>query len=57
MKCGDPIRLEHIQTGKNLHSHDVRSPLSHMNEVSGFGTNGEGDLGDDWVAECWDGQQ
>jgi len=27
-----------------------------MNEVSGFGTNGEGDLGDDWVAECWDGQ-
>jgi len=28
-----------------------------MNEVSGFGTNGEGDLGDDWVAECWEGQQ
>jgi len=57
MKCGDLIRLEHIQTGKNLHSHDVRSPLSHMNEVSGFGTNGEGDSSDNWVTECWDGQK
>ena len=28
IKCNDLIRLEHVETGKNLHSHDVRSPIS-----------------------------
>ena len=52
VKCGDIIRLEHMETQKNLHSHNVRSPLSGKNEVSGFGDEGEGDNGDDWKIEC-----
>ena len=52
MKCGDSIRLEHMETSKNLHSHNVRSPLSQKNEVSAFGDDGEGDDGDDFKLEC-----
>ena len=52
VKCGDVIRLEHMETSKNVHSHDVRSPLSGKSEVSGFGDDGEGDNGDDWKIEC-----
>ena len=43
-----------MTTGKNLHSHHgVPSPLSrHNNEVTGFGTDGEGDGSDNWQLEC-----
>ena len=48
-KCGDFVRLEHAGTGKNLHSHTgVKAPLSQRQEVSGFGDDGSGDMGDDW---------
>ena len=51
--CGDNIRLEHTTTGKNLHSHSqFGSLLTGKQEVSGFGSNGEGDGGDDWIIEC-----
>lgn len=53
IKCGDFIRLEHVATGKNLHSHNIQSPLSHRNEVSGFGDDGEGDPSDNWQIECF----
>lgn len=43
--CGTTIRLEHLATGKNLHSHHFPSPLSNNQEVSAFGENGEGDTG------------
>eukprot|EP00299_Pterocystis_sp_00344_P015064 c7507_g1_i1.p1 GENE.c7507_g1_i1~~c7507_g1_i1.p1 ORF type:complete len:265 (+),score=45.30 c7507_g1_i1:57-851(+) len=50
---GDPIlkdskiRLEHVSTGRNLHSHaNFMSPLSGNQEVSAFGENGNGDSGD-----------
>lgn len=49
IKCGDHIRLTHIETNKNLHTHNVRSPLSGMDEVSAF--EGEDEL-DDWETEC-----
>jgi len=52
IKCGDTIRLEHMNTEKNLHSHLFDSPLSQRQEVSGFGDGGYGDEGDDWVIEC-----
>jgi dolichyl-phosphate-mannose--protein O-mannosyl transferase len=53
IKCGSIIRLTHMTSMKNLHSHDVRSPLSRQNEVSGFGAgDGKGDNGDDWQLEC-----
>lgn len=47
---GQVVRLRHVATGANLHSHDNhRSPLSDLQEVSGFGSAGIGDTGDDWV--------
>jgi dolichyl-phosphate-mannose--protein O-mannosyl transferase len=52
IQCGQKIRLEHIGTGKQLHSHLFKSPLSGNQEVSGFGVEGSGDTGDDWVLEC-----
>ncbi|CAM9349133.1 unnamed protein product [Choristocarpus tenellus] len=52
IKCGSFVRLEHVLTGKNLHSHFFTSPLSRQQEVSCFGESGEGDTGDTWVVEC-----
>lgn len=34
IKCGDSIRLLHVSTRKNLHSHLFASPLSNNQEVS-----------------------
>eukprot|EP01125_Pyxidicula_operculata_P007727 TRINITY_DN2616_c0_g1_i4.p1 TRINITY_DN2616_c0_g1~~TRINITY_DN2616_c0_g1_i4.p1 ORF type:complete len:217 (-),score=38.90 TRINITY_DN2616_c0_g1_i4:76-726(-) len=48
IKKTDKFRMEHVQTGKNLHSHLHRSPLSQQQEVSCFGEGGEGDTGDNW---------
>nr|VZI34875.1 unnamed protein product [Spirometra erinaceieuropaei] len=52
IKCGSTIRLNHIVTGKNLHSHHFQSPLSQNYEVSAFGADGVGDEGDDWKLHC-----
>ena len=43
-----------METGKNLHSHRIQSPISHRNEVSGHGDDGEGDQQDNWQIECID---
>ena len=44
--CGDVIRLEHNLSRKNLHTHDVDSPLGGgRKEVSAYGNDGEGDTG------------
>lgn len=53
IKCGSMIRLTHIDTMRNLHSHEVKSPLSQQQEVSAYGQgDGKGDAGDDWIVEC-----
>lgn len=52
IKCGTTIRLTHVETGKNLHSHHFSSPLSGQQEVSAFGEKGEGDTGDNWTVLC-----
>jgi dolichyl-phosphate-mannose--protein O-mannosyl transferase len=52
IKCGDKIGLEHVSTGKNLHSHLFKAPLTGNQEVSGFGDNGQGDTGDNWIVVC-----
>ncbi|CEM00828.1 unnamed protein product [Vitrella brassicaformis CCMP3155] len=54
IKCGDVIRLEHLDTEKNVHSHAWRSPVSGMKEVSVFGSSGVGDVGDNFIVECGD---
>lgn len=52
VKCDGIVRLTHLDTGKNLHSHGFRSPLSGQQEVSGFGNQGVGDVSDNWKVEC-----
>lgn len=50
--CGDKVRLEHANTSKNLHSHSFQSPVSGRQEVSAFGDDGDGDMGDNWIIQC-----
>ena len=45
VECGQIVRLTHVATNRNLHSHHFQSPLSHNLEVSAFGEEGEGDDG------------
>ena len=45
VKCGDKIRLQHLATKRNLHSHLFQSPITHNQEVSAFGEGGDGDTG------------
>ncbi|PWA23210.1 hypothetical protein CCH79_00002352 [Gambusia affinis] len=52
VKCGQTIRLTHVNTGRNLHSHYFASPLSSNQEVSAFGEEGEGDHLDEWTVQC-----
>ncbi|KAK2911001.1 hypothetical protein QQF64_026607 [Cirrhinus molitorella] len=54
IRCGQPIRITHMKTGRNLHSHHFSSPLSNHQEVSAFGENGEGDDLDVWTVQCSD---
>lgn len=56
IKCGDIIRLEHVRTEKNLHTHGFNAPISQQrrHEVSAFGDGGEGDGGDNWRLICLD---
>ncbi|XP_017292666.1 stromal cell-derived factor 2 [Kryptolebias marmoratus] len=52
VRCGQMIRLTHVNTGRNLHSHYFTSPLSSNQEVSAFGEEGEGDHLDEWAVQC-----
>lgn len=52
IKCGEVVRLFHLSTRRNLHSHLFQSPLSNNQEVSAFGENGDGDDGDNWIVDC-----
>jgi dolichyl-phosphate-mannose--protein O-mannosyl transferase len=54
LKCGDLIRLEHVNTGKNLHSHNFPSFITDSQEASGFGEDGTGDLNDNFILMCKD---
>lgn len=51
LRHNDILRLEHVATKKNLHSHFAPSPLTSQQEVTAFGTNGEGDANDNWRVE------
>jgi len=58
---GSRIKLRHVATEKNLHSHDFRPPVSEVdfqNEVSAYGLPGfAGDMNDDWVVEIEKGSK
>ena len=48
---GEVIRLEHVNTKRNLHSHMIELPGAGQNEVTCYGTDGTGDGNDDWRVE------
>jgi len=52
IKCGQEVRLMHLSTKKNLHTHQFQSPLTNQQEVSAFGDAGEGDHLDNWIIQC-----
>ncbi|OUM70564.1 glycosyltransferase family 39 protein, partial [Piromyces sp. E2] len=59
LKDGDTVRLEHVSTGRRLHSHDHRPPMSeedYQNEVSGYGGPGVVDPQDNWIVEIEKGK-
>ena len=51
--CGDIIRLEHISTGKNLHSHAYKSFVTDSQEACAFGEDGNGDVNDNFRISCY----
>jgi hypothetical protein len=51
VRHGDLIRLEHISTKRNLHSHSRRSPLTGQQEVTACGEGGKADANDDWKVD------
>ncbi|XP_006819012.1 protein O-mannosyl-transferase 2-like, partial [Saccoglossus kowalevskii] len=56
VKNGDLIRLEHLQTRRNLHSHKEPAPITKKHyQVTGYGENGLGDANDIWKIEIIDG--
>ncbi|KAH9490335.1 hypothetical protein Btru_034988 [Bulinus truncatus] len=58
VQSGDLVRLEHVLTRRNLHSHKEPAPLSrHHYQVSGYGQNGTGDANDIWIVDVEGGSQ
>ncbi|OUM59598.1 glycosyltransferase family 39 protein, partial [Piromyces sp. E2] len=52
VKDGDIIRLVHTETGRNLHTHNIKAPVSKKyNEVSCYGNSTIGDANDLWKVE------
>ncbi|KAI8590978.1 Dolichyl-phosphate-mannose-protein mannosyltransferase-domain-containing protein [Geranomyces variabilis] len=55
VKDGDVLRLVHTSTGRNLHSHPVKAPVTTaQNEVSCYGNATVGDANDLWKVEIVD---
>lgn len=52
IKCDEFVRLEHVATERNLHTHTVTSPLSGQQEVSCYEPREEGDSNDNWRVQC-----
>ncbi|CAH1793235.1 unnamed protein product [Owenia fusiformis] len=57
VKHGDFVRLEHVTTGRNLHSHREPAPITRRHQqVSCYGFNGTGDANDIWKIQLIDGR-
>lgn len=51
---GDVIRLKHLATRTNLHSHpDIPSPITEQQEVTCYGDDFTSDENDEWIVEQW----
>lgn len=52
IKNGDLIRLQHVVTGRNLHSHKELAPVTKRHfQVTCYGENGTGDANDVWLVQ------
>jgi dolichyl-phosphate-mannose--protein O-mannosyl transferase len=52
VRCGETVRLSHVATKRNLHTHNQKSSLSRQQEITAWGDDYVGDGGDDWVVKC-----
>lgn len=51
---GDVLRLKHLNTRLNLHSHPgFESPITQQQEVTCYGDDYTNDENDEWVVEQW----
>lgn len=51
---GDIIRLKHLTSRANLHSHlDIPSPVTEQQEVACYGDDFTSDENDEWIVEQW----
>ncbi|XP_020708098.2 protein O-mannosyl-transferase 2 [Athalia rosae] len=58
VKHGDLVRLEHLVTRRNLHTHKESAPISKKHyQVTGYGENGTGDANDVWKVLILNGQE
>lgn len=49
VRSGDLIRLEHVSTRRNLHSHKEQAAITKKHyQITGYGENGTGDANDVW---------
>lgn len=51
VKNGATLRLQHLATGRWLHSHHHRSPLTHQQEISCYGEAEKSNSEDVWRVE------
>ncbi|KAF9364865.1 Protein O-mannosyltransferase 2 [Mortierella sp. NVP85] len=57
LRHGDTIRLVHESTGRNLHSHRIKAPVTTSQwEVSSYGSDNNVDANDEWEIEVIDEQ-
>uniref|UniRef100_A0A0A1WHV6 Protein O-mannosyl-transferase 2 n=1 Tax=Zeugodacus cucurbitae TaxID=28588 RepID=A0A0A1WHV6_ZEUCU len=55
---GDLIRLEHVATRRNLHSHGEPAPITKRHlQITGYGEDGQGDANDIWQVILVDGKK
>lgn len=58
VRHGDLIRLEHVPSRRNIHSHTQPAPMSKRHyQVTGYGENGTGDANDVWRIELEGGKE
>jgi len=58
VKNGDLVRLEHLSSRRNIHSHNQPAPVSKRHfQVTGYGENGTGDANDVWRLEVVGGKE
>jgi len=58
VKHGDLVRLEHLVTRRNIHSHNQPGPVTkRLYQVTGYGENGTGDANDVFRLEIVDGKE